>query len=462
MKIFYDYKTKRNLEVLLRTLPREVTRVYAAVAYSQSDLLLEKCISNKTQLEWWGLFDSGISTSLDLIKRAIESDFVKFYPFAKFFHPKVIYFENFGLYIGSANMTKNALSYNVEAGVFIPESDMDEEKRNETMEFFDYLRKSSILATKDDIENIENFTKLVGDENKKIEKINLGIENNFKERFKHLFLLKPGATDFGKNAYSKEDEQKTSFLQEWRETQNYLDVVNKIMASKCKQPEWVAKNGHPTIITDQLLHAYYYTYILKGDDEGGKSIEKVNESYEKNKSNPARAIDEAISWWETLIEAPNSENVHINEWGLSNLDILSKLKTQNLSYEDFSMVIRQNHAARNHARQISNKFFDLPSDFKTDVEKRVEIFSKWLYQQKTSTGLDMNEVLRFILFEDKIRLEERIYRAINDKKYRIEHFGKSIIGELIGWGRPDITHIRNNRVNKALRCLGYDVRLFSE
>ena len=37
---------------------------------------------------------------------------------------------------------------------------------------------------------------------------------------------------------------------------------------------------------------------------------------------------------------------------------------------------------------------------------------------------------------------------------------KSIIGELVGWGRPDKIHLRNNRVNKGLRCLGYDVELF--
>ena len=460
MKLLYDYKTKRSLAVLIKTLPKNVNKIYAAIAFSQSNLLIDKCISETIQLEWWGLFNSGLSTSLDLIKKAINSDYIKFYPFAELFHPKVIYFENYGLYIGSANMTNNALYYNVEAGIFINESDLDIDKKKETNEFFDFLRNSSIPVTIDDLENIENFIIATSIENEKIEKLNSNIEDNFEEFFGHLFLLKPGATDFGKESNSKKNKRKLHFLQEWRETQNYLHLVNNIMNEKCHQPKWVNNEAHPTIITDQLLHAYYYTYILNGSEEG-KSIEKVNESYERNKANPSKAIIEAIEWWETLEEAPTSENIHINEWGPSNKSILSKLVDSDLSFDDFLLVMKQNHAARNHARQINNKFFNLPPDFKTDIEQRIKIFSEWLYSQKTSHDLTIHDVMRYILFDESIQLEERIYEAIYSEKYHLEHFGKSIIGELIGWGRPDITHLRNNRVNKALRCLGYDVRLFS-
>jgi hypothetical protein len=359
-------------------------------------------------------------------------------------------------------MTNKALYDNVEAGVFLRESDLNNEKKKETLEYFDFLRMTSIPATKDDIKNIEKFITSTSTENEAIDKMNLIIKKRFKECFGHLFILKPGATDFGKKSKrDKDDQKKILFLQEWRETQNYLALVHKALTEKCHEPSWVSRNAHPTIITDQLLHSYYYTYVLKGADEGTNN-EKINESYEKNKANPTNAVTEAIKWWESLTKAPQSENIHINEWGPSNRTVLSKLKTQDLSYEDFFLVMRQNHAARNHARQMKNEFFNLPSDFKTDIEKRIKIFSEWLYQQKTSTGLNINEVLRFILFQDKIPLEERIYSALYDKKYHIEHFGRSIIGELAGWGRPDITHLRNNRVNKALRCLGYNVRLFSE
>jgi len=460
MKLLYDYKTKRSLAVIIKTLPKNVNKIYAAIAFSQSDLLIKKCISDNIQLEWWGLFNSGFSTSLELIKTAINSDYIKFYPFAELFHPKVIYFENHGLYIGSANMTNNALYYNVEAGIFISENDLDIEMKKETNDFFDFLRNSSMPVTNDDLENIENFIIATSIEIEKIEKLNSNIEDNFEEFFRHLFLLKPGSTDFGKESNSKKSKRKLHFLQEWRETQNYLHLVNNIMNEKCRQPNWVSNEAHPTIITDQLLHAYYYTYILNGSEEG-RSIEKVNESYERNKVNPTKAIIEAIEWWETLKEAPTSEDIHINEWGPLNKSILSKLVDSDLTFEDFFLVMKQNHAVRNHARQINNKFFNLPPDFKTDIEERIKIFSEWLFSQKTEHSLSIHDVMRYILFDESTQLEERIYEAIYSEKYHLEHFGKSIIGELIGWGRPDITHLRNNRVNKALRCLGYDVRLFS-
>jgi len=100
MKLLFDVKTKRQLAIILKFLPTDITKVYAAIAYNQSDLLLKACIDRKIQLEWWGLLDSKKSTSFDLVRNAILSEFVKFYPFAELFHPKVIYFENYGLYIG--------------------------------------------------------------------------------------------------------------------------------------------------------------------------------------------------------------------------------------------------------------------------------------------------------------------------------------------------------------------------
>lgn len=461
MKLFFDVKTKRNLAVLLKTLPDNVDKIFAAIAYTRSDLLIKTCKVKKIKLEWWGLFDSRESTDYQLIKESILSENIRFYPFAEFFHPKVIYFENFGIYIGSANMTNSALYNNIEAGIFIEEKNLTNENKIEIHNFFNELRNSSILATNDDIEKINKFLESTSIDREGIEKYENRIEDNFEEHLSHLFLLNPGARDFEQNKSEKKDKRKLNFLQEWRETQNYLNIVKILIIENCNQPSWINKDANPTIITDQLLHAYYYSYVLKGSDEG-KSIEKVKESYNLNKQNPQEAIIRAIRWWEQLAIAPSGEDVHINEWGISNKTILEKLKHEDLNLEDFKIIMKQNHAGRNHARQIKNEYFNLPSDFKTDYEERVRIFSEWLFKQKSKKGLSIHEVLRFLLFSNELSLEDKIYLVIYDETYKIERLGKSIVGELVGWGRPDLTHLRNNRVNKALRCLGYDVQLFSE
>ncbi|MCL2128730.1 MAG: hypothetical protein FWH35_00050 [Treponema sp.] len=47
MKLFFDYKTKRNLATLLSIMPDNVDRIYAAIAFSYDDLLIKKCIEKK-------------------------------------------------------------------------------------------------------------------------------------------------------------------------------------------------------------------------------------------------------------------------------------------------------------------------------------------------------------------------------------------------------------------------------
>lgn len=461
MELFFDIKTRRRLAVTIMSLPKDVTRVYAAIAYTHDDSLLNKCIESRIQLEWWGLFNSDNATDYELVKKAISSEHVTFYPFANLFHPKVIYFENYGIYIGSANMTRSALRKNVEAGVFIKETELDEKMKIEITSFFSTLRDNSIPATIDDIDRIQRFLDSTQNERDSRERLSSHIKNNFMESLGHLFLLKPGSEDFGKKQGSKTSNQRLLFTQEWRETQNHIQIVKDTMVDTCSQPKWIASNAHPTVITDQLLHAYYYTYVLKGKDDR-KSVEAVEKYYNKNKASPGSAILEAIRWWESLPAAPSNEDTHINTWGLSNLNILNYLTKRDLSVDEFITVMKQNHAARNHARQIRNDYFDLPPNYRTDIEERTILFAKKIFFMKSASGKNINDIMRYILFNDDILLEERIYNAIFDINLHIDHFGRSIIGELAGWGRPDITHLRNNRVNKALRCLGFDVPLFSE
>lgn len=47
------------------------------------------------------------------------------------------------------------------------------------------------------------------------------------------------------------------------------------------------------------------------------------------------------------------------------------------------------------------------------------------------------------------------------KKYFLPHYGLNSIAEVIGWAQPEIAPPRNGRTSKALRALGYDVRVYS-
>jgi phosphatidylserine/phosphatidylglycerophosphate/cardiolipin synthase-like enzyme len=278
MKLYFDYKDKRNLAVLLKFIPKEVEYIYAAIAFNYDNILIKTCIDKKIRLDIWGLFNSDISTDVELIKTAIKSSLVKFYPFANHFHPKVIYFKNYGLYVGSINMTKNGLYNNVEAGVFLERQDLTSEIINEIETFFDFLRENSIPATQDDIQLLEEYQEEIKNDKDQIENKKSNIDDLFDEKFSHLFLLKAGVTDWEKTKKDTNDKRKLLFLQEWRETQNFIAIVHKEILKIYDKLSWVTENADPKIVTDQLLQSYYYDYILKGKEEV-KSIVKVNERY---------------------------------------------------------------------------------------------------------------------------------------------------------------------------------------
>jgi hypothetical protein len=70
-------------------------------------------------------------------------------------------------------------------------------------------------------------------------------------------------------------------------------------------------------------------------------------------------------------------------------------------------------------------------------------------------------MLSWVLYGERpVAIEERIWLATRDAEWKIEHFSLSSIGETIGWARPELYPPRNNRTNKALRALGFDVRLY--
>ena len=370
-------------------------------------MLIEECIKRKIDLDWWGLFNSGISTKLDILKKAISCSHIKFYPFAEYFHPKVIHFHNYGIYIGSHNMTNSAMYKNIEAGVFIDENDLSDEHWHEINDLFDYLKDHSVPATQEDIDKIDEYIELTKIENEKREEIDTGLEELFEEQFKHLFILKSGVTDYGKEEKrDKENKRKLLFLQEWRECQNYLFIVQKYIIEKCQQPKWINPSAPMTIITDQLLHAYYYSYILKNSEEH-KNIEAVNNAYHSNKRDPENAILTAIRWWETLDKALNNEDIPINEWGISNREILSKIQERDLTENGIKQVMLHNQRRQKScARQIKNKTFDLPDSYSTDEDERVKIYVSWS-MKKNESNLSVNDTIRYLLFNDQYRVEER-------------------------------------------------------
>jgi hypothetical protein len=111
---------------------------------------------------------------------------------------------------------------------------------------------------------------------------------------------------------------------------------------------------------------------------------------------------------------------------------------------------------------VQNKTFGLSASHTEDMETRTKRLADWLWEQSTDGGHNVKEVLDFVLYQQQpADIEDRLWLAIRNPEWRLPHFGKSILGETIGWALPTQYPPRNNRTNKALRALGHDVQLFS-
>ena len=220
-------------------------------------------------------------------------------------------------------------------------------------------------------------------------------------------------------------------------------------------PSFVKPNASKSIILDQFLYLYYST------NAKGKSLkteDAIEEMYIKNRNRHEEAIAEAIDLWNHF-EPDNECLVRINNWGFENKELLELLKERDLTREEFGKVFSHNNALLWSASRFPNEEIGIDKKVTMTIPEKLPLICDFLYKQKTKENLTIHDVLRYLLFDDSVGTETRVYNIIDNPKYKIRHLGKSVAGELLGWARPDITHLRNESTNRALRCLGFDIKI---
>ena len=106
-----------------------LTRIRLAVAYAQSmDPLFELAAKQKVPLVLYALMD-GEFPSIAILRKFVELSPPSWQLFLtrRFYHPKIYWFEGVGAYIGSANLTNNGWTGNLECGVWFTASELADE-----------------------------------------------------------------------------------------------------------------------------------------------------------------------------------------------------------------------------------------------------------------------------------------------------------------------------------------------
>lgn len=439
---------KLNGNFLRNILPNssdEITEAMAAIAYGSNfqEDLISNCVKNKYRLDIWMRYDHTVPVEPSLLKRILshhkDNIFCSLIPDR--FHSKVIWWKGYGVYIGSANHTDNGWISNIEAGVFLTEFDLQRDNMERQLEdFFDSLSSLDVC---------QRLSPQIIEELEKIQALRKGADSRGEEL--RSIPEWNGPTFVKQNNFF--EKRKINFQNEWRETLGYLHGIGELL--KEHRPSWVSKDVPIEWQIDQFLHAYYYNKV-------GESLQKPYEDYYKNNCpNPSRAVNEAISWWERTLSAPSHEDVTLYINAPLIKDYLSKDKILSLTENEFSAVCFATHATKDHVIKMDLTTLGRPDLRSLSRDERVPLFARWLLKQKNGKGLGVLELLQFVLYGgDDGDLWHRLYLSFSDQNYKLPHYGLNSIAELVGWARPELSPPRNGRTSKALRALGFDVKIY--
>lgn len=446
------YANRLNGNYLLSVLPPddlEIDGVLAAIAYgSDSTTLLENCLQSRRRLDIWMRYDHTVPVKPALLRKLLAntSKNIFCYLIPDVLHAKVIWWRNYGAYIGSANLTDRAWHGNIELGIFLPQAEMDDSGVTEQLEyFFDELSNcdAAFPLSEETILEQEALVKLRSAKVKELEELS---RNNRSVNFWG------GPVEVVKK--TAHNRRKESFLKEWYEGVNAL----RFIAEKTSEyrPDWLKDDVPDVWHADQFLHAYYYNQVRDG------AAYPYEELHVQNKKDPAEALAKALLWWKKLPEPPSGEDYNCHHRAPIIRELLSKERLQNLTVSDFQQICKANHSTVDHVRRIPLKKLGLLAADMPSEEARVDAFALHIWSEKNQRDESISEILRYVLDGGSADLlPVRLYESARTEDRRISHIGINQLAEMAGWARPELTPPRNGRTSKGLRALGYNVKVYS-
>lgn len=452
MKLIANGLNGNYLRDILPTSDQEVDSVMAAIAYGsmfpdQNSDLIGHCLANKYRLDIWMRYDHTVPVSPELLRRILRhhKDNIFCLLIPDRLHSKIIWWKGYGAYIGSANLTDRAWVSNVETGVFLSDSDLEENGMNIELEnFFEELR--AIPATR-------SLDKKIIEELEKMQIARRTADksaNDLSEKLRTVPVWQ-GPVFFEKK--KAKNHRREKFKNEWLAALTHLSTIGELLVNR--KPDWIP-NGVPLEWqVDQFLHAYYYNHV--GEDRR----KPYEDFYQRNKKDPKKAVLEVIEWWEQTPSPPSHEDDTFFRTAPLLKSHLSREKILTLSEIELEEVCEATHATRDHVIKIKLSTLGRPGIKSLSREERLSLFAKWLINQVNPQGWNVLELLNFVLYggsDDEVL--DRLYSAGRDRDFLIPHYGLNSIAEAIGWARPEIISPRNGRTSKALRAFGYDVKVY--
>ena len=278
-------------EIIENLNPDKIHRVQCAIAYAQNKMeILDFCYENNIQLSFWARYDYTVPVVTTVLKSFLNRSSENYRCYLikgdkGFFHPKVYWFQGYGAYIGSANMTDKSWVNNIEAGIFLNTHELLETRMKLQLEdFFDDLSKHGTMLNQEIYNQIEAQEKIYTKEKIKFDKScpdTVTLLNNFTPP--NMYEPKKAA-----------DKKREVFVEEWNDTLQIIRDIEALVIKDENRPKWIPKKTPKGVQVDQFLHAFYYTKTQA--PEGGRKY-LYEQHYQQNKANPQAAVANEIRWW---------------------------------------------------------------------------------------------------------------------------------------------------------------------
>lgn len=418
--------------------------VLAAVAYAtEADLLFNWCWENSIPLKYYGRLDAGIAVNTNILKNFLQKKSPNYVcKLVQHHHAKVIWWRGVGVYVGSANLTDSAWHKNVEAGCYFKEEEISDAMASDFKDLFDTLETHSTPLTEELVNEMQKRSRALGR--------NAPDETDFWNS--PSFKKWPGLVQ---TAPKKARERKRDeFLEEWHATLQVLRDIGQIVSQPENRPSWINSTASAGAQADQFLHAHYYQRTFK------ESKANYEHLFKENQGREAEALKEAIEWW-GLIKDYEKEKEMLNITAPFLQSELSQKALLEMDESAFHDICTRVHSIRDHARRVSNKKVNLPSDgTRYSIPQKVDALAKRIWHEQSSEGERVKRLLTHILYGGSSeQLPERLWQGVTDPAWKMDGLGISSLGEIVGWALPDKFPPRNGRTSKALRSLGYDVTI---
>jgi hypothetical protein len=437
-------------EILDNADRHEVTRVDAAVAYASDErLLFDWCWERRERvsLRFWGRFDEGLPVAAPILRKFLNRQSPRYVcKLVRMFHPKVIWWRGYGAYIGSANLTDAAWHNNFEAGLFLTDDELEAAGIATDLDhLFEKIDEHASPLTEELVKRVERRAVELGQRAQaQNEADNDFLDTDLVQRFEGLVRV---------TSKTAKARQRDAFLKEWISTLEILRSIASKVSKPENRPDWVSPDSPAGAQADQFLHAHYYQRTFDGQTAA------YERHFEETMRDPEAALNASIAWWKGLPEGGDEQKT-LNIVAPKLKVALSREGVDQMTEDGFAEVLWNVHASREYARRAANARLGLPEGQVLDNPTKSRALAGRVWNASSPPGEKVKSTLDFILYGGSPdEVPQRLWEALHDPKRRIEMLGISSLGEIVGWAMPDRYPPRNGRTSKALRSLGFDVKV---